>query len=74
MQVIAVSSAATAFAYMRDVPALTLASWRLQLTAVLLSIGAVYEYRQLSAGTTRQPNKFAMHAHCFGLWRDAGRA
>lgn len=50
VQVIAVSSAATVFSYMRDVPPLTLAAWRLQLTALLLCPGAVYQYRTLTAG------------------------
>jgi drug/metabolite transporter (DMT)-like permease len=43
-----VSSAATAFEKIRDVPPLTLAAWRLQLTSVLLGIGAVVQWRKVS--------------------------
>lgn len=51
MQVVAVSSAATAFRSMEEVPPLTLAAWRLQLTAMLLFPGAVIQYRKLAPGT-----------------------
>ncbi|BDA43498.1 hypothetical protein COCOBI_04-5100 [Coccomyxa sp. Obi] len=46
--VVAVSSAATAFRSMEEVPPLTLAAWRLQLTAMLLFPGAVIQYRKLA--------------------------
>ncbi|CAL8468535.1 g8075 [Coccomyxa elongata] len=46
--VVAVSSAATAFRSMDEVPPLTLAAWRLQLTAMLLFPGAVIQYRKLA--------------------------
>jgi hypothetical protein len=45
--VLAVSSAATVFSEMREVPALTLAAWRLQLTALVLLPGAVAQHRRL---------------------------
>lgn len=41
MQVLAVSSAAAAFESMSDVPPLSLGTWRLQLTSVLLLPGAM---------------------------------
>jgi drug/metabolite transporter (DMT)-like permease len=47
-QVLAVSSAATAFESVREVPPLTLAAWRLQLTSVLLGCGAAYQWRGMS--------------------------
>ncbi len=43
LQVFAVSSAAVVFAMMSEVPAITLAAWRLQLTSVLLGIGATVQ-------------------------------
>ncbi|GLC33755.1 hypothetical protein PLESTM_000107800 [Pleodorina starrii] len=46
--VFAVSSAATVFSLMPEVPAITLAAWRLQLTSVLLGVGAVAQWRHLS--------------------------
>ncbi|KAK9915319.1 hypothetical protein WJX75_007587 [Coccomyxa subellipsoidea] len=46
--VVAVSSAATAFRSMREVAPMTLAAWRLQLTALLLFPGAVIQYRNLA--------------------------
>mmetsp|Transcript_15190 Transcript_15190/g.26341 ORF Transcript_15190/g.26341 Transcript_15190/m.26341 type:complete len:442 (+) Transcript_15190:67-1392(+) len=58
--VLAVSSAASAFKQMMDVPAITLAAWRLQLTGVLLSIGAVWQwFRELG------PEE---RARCFASW------
>lgn len=45
VQVCAISSAGTAFEEMAEVPPLTLAAWRLQLTSVLLLIGAAYQWR-----------------------------
>lgn len=50
LQVVAVSSAATAFRSMREVAPMTLAAWRLQLTALLLFPGAVIQYRNLAPG------------------------
>lgn len=50
LQILAVSSAATAFKLVSDVPAVTLAAWRLQLTGVLLLPGAIIQYRKLSSG------------------------
>lgn len=47
---VAVSSAAVVFASMKDVPTFALASWRLQLTTVLLSPAAGYQYFKLSSG------------------------
>ena len=46
-QVLAVSSAATAFSKVNDVPAITLAAWRLQLTSVLLGLGAAWQWRAM---------------------------
>lgn len=43
LQVFAVSSAAVVFAMMSEVPAITLAAWRLQLTSVLLGFGAAVQ-------------------------------
>lgn len=48
---LAVSSAAVVFASVPDVPTFTLAAWRLQLTALLLTPAAIYQYRQLTTGT-----------------------
>lgn len=42
-QVLSVSSAAVVFAMMSDVPPITLAAWRLQLTSVLLGVGAAVQ-------------------------------
>ena len=39
-QVLAVSSAGVTFSMLKEVPPLTLAAWRLQLTSVLLGVGA----------------------------------
>lgn len=39
--VLAVSSAGVAFSFLKEVPPITLAAWRLQLTSVLLATGAV---------------------------------
>lgn len=39
------SSAATAFTKMQEVPALTLAAWRLQLTALILFALALWQWR-----------------------------
>ena len=47
---VAVSSAAVVFASIPDVPTFTLAAWRLQLTTLLLTPAAIYQYRQLTAG------------------------
>ena len=44
-QVLAVSSAATVFSLMAEVPALMLAAWRLQLTSVVLAAGAAWQWR-----------------------------
>lgn len=49
MQVLAVSSAAAVFSKMSDVPAITLAAWRLQLTSLVLLPGAIVQYRRLEA-------------------------
>lgn len=48
---LAVSSAAVVFASIPDVPTFTLAAWRLQLTAFLLTPAAIHQYRQLTTGT-----------------------
>lgn len=48
---VAVSSAAVVFASIPDVPTFTLAAWRLQLTTLLLTPAACYQYRQLTPGT-----------------------
>jgi drug/metabolite transporter (DMT)-like permease len=49
--VLAVSSAAVVFATMSAVPAVTLAAWRLQLTAAFLLFGAAVQYRRADART-----------------------
>jgi len=46
-QVLAVSSAASVFGLMPDVPPMTLAAWRLQLTAAVLAVGAVVQWRRM---------------------------
>lgn len=58
--VCAVSSAGVAFTFMRDVPALTLAAWRLQLTAVLTAIAGAVQWRGLSVD---------LRARCMSDWR-----
>jgi drug/metabolite transporter (DMT)-like permease len=78
LAVCAVSSAAAVFSLMGDVPPLTLAAWRLQLTAVLLSAGAAAEARALphaARADTRSPRTLALLAASgaalafhFGLW------
>lgn len=50
MQIVSVSSAATAFRTVSDVSSVILAAWRLQLTGLLLLPGAIIQYWQLSAG------------------------
>ena len=50
IQVLAVSSAASAFKLLADVPPVTMAAWRLQLTGLLLMPPAIVQYWQLSAG------------------------
>ena len=47
---VAVSSAAVVFASIPDVPTFALAAWRLQLTTVLLSPAAMYQYTKLTPG------------------------
>ena len=47
---VAVSSAAVVFASIPDVPTFALAAWRLQLTTLLLTPAAVYQFRQLTQG------------------------
>lgn len=49
-QVFAVSSAATVFQLMAEVPPITLASWRLQLTTLILAAGAAWQWRGLVGG------------------------
>ena len=49
-QVLAVSSAATVFSLMSEVPALMLAAWRLQLTSVVLAAGAAWQWRGMVGG------------------------
>jgi len=46
--VLAVSSAGATFATMPEVPALTLAAWRLELTALLLAAGFAVQRRRMS--------------------------
>ncbi len=53
-QVLAVSSAAAVFKMMEDVPAITLAAWRLQLTTVLLFMGAAWQWRGMNSDERRQ--------------------
>eukprot|EP01023_Acetabularia_acetabulum_P000724 TRINITY_DN10294_c0_g1_i9.p1 TRINITY_DN10294_c0_g1~~TRINITY_DN10294_c0_g1_i9.p1 ORF type:complete len:366 (-),score=39.67 TRINITY_DN10294_c0_g1_i9:297-1394(-) len=45
--VLSVSSAAAIFKYLQEVPSQMLASWRLQLTSVVLLPGFIYQLRQL---------------------------
>lgn len=61
---------------MGDVPALTLAAWRLQLTALLLAAPATWQYQQLSGEARAHARRSAgwlsasgacLAAH-FGLW------
>lgn len=59
IQVCAVSSAGVAFTYIKEVPALTLASWRLQLTAVITAI----------AGSVQWATGFSAE-HKARFWRD----
>ena len=47
--VVAISSAASVFRYLDDVAPLTRAGWRLQVTAILLAPGFVYQWRQATA-------------------------
>lgn len=47
---VAVASAAVVFASIKDVPTFALAAWRLQLTTVLLSPAAFFQYSKLSSG------------------------
>lgn len=47
----AVSSAGVAFAMIREVPPITLAAWRLQMTSVLLVIAAAVQWTSLDAAT-----------------------
>lgn len=46
--VFAVSSAGVVFALMREVPPVTLAAWRLQITSVLLGVGAAVQLRRMA--------------------------
>lgn len=46
--VFAVSSAAVAFTFIKEVPPITLASWRLQLTAVITATAGAVQWRGLS--------------------------
>ena len=50
VSLVAFSSAAIVFASIPDVPACTLAAWRLQLTTFLLTPAAVYQFLHLPAG------------------------
>ncbi|KAK9824921.1 hypothetical protein WJX74_006823 [Apatococcus lobatus] len=52
--IISVSSAAVTFASMTEVPPVTLAAWRLQLTSFLLAPGAVYQYRHMPSDQRQQ--------------------
>ncbi|CAG9465306.1 unnamed protein product [Pedinophyceae sp. YPF-701] len=74
--VLAVSTAGVVFASMSDVPAVTLASWRLQATAVLLSGPAAWQVKCMTAEqrihfvghwTALVASGLALAAH-FGLW------
>lgn len=47
--ILAVSSAAAVFQKMREVAPITLAAWRLQLTSVILFVGAVHQFRAMSS-------------------------
>lgn len=44
LQVFAVSSAGVAFTYIKEVPAITLASWRLQLTALITAAAGTAQW------------------------------
>ena len=53
-QVCADSSAGVVFTLLAEVPALTLAAWRLQLTGALLSLGAALQLLRMPAGERRR--------------------
>lgn len=67
VQVCAVSSAAAVFSMMGDVPPVTLAAWRLQLTTVILACGACWQWpRMCTADKVRARQDW--------LWSVAGGA
>lgn len=73
--VLAVSTAGVVFLSMEEVPPLTLAAWRLQLTSLLLTIGAVGQYLQGVDSKEALPTTLALLAASgtslafhFGLW------
>ena len=51
--VLAVSSAGSTFALVRDVPALRLGGWRLQITTALLTPLAIGQYARLPPGAVK---------------------
>eukprot|EP00803_Ostreobium_quekettii_P002181 evm.model.scf_1521.2 EVM.evm.TU.scf_1521.2 scf_1521:18740-24069(+) len=74
--VLAVSSAAVVFTYMRDVPPVTLAAWRLQATSAVLLVGFVFQWHRLDKSERRHTwgashllalSGCLLGAH-FGLW------
>eukprot|EP00887_Chlorella_sp_A99_P004332 scaffold15.g4332.t1 len=74
--VFAVSSAGVVFALMTEVPALTLAAWRLQLTSVFLGVGAAVQWRSMASDvralTLRKSGLLALSGSAlavhFGSW------
>lgn len=54
MQVLAVSSAGLVFSLMKEVPAVQLAGWRLQVTSVYLAVGGAYQFSRLPSETQRR--------------------
>ncbi|KAL4448195.1 hypothetical protein ABPG75_005414 [Micractinium tetrahymenae] len=74
--VVAVSSAGTVFSLLKDVPPLTLASWRLGTTSVLLGLAAAAQWRAMPPAdrrrTLQQAPLLAASGAClcvhFGAW------
>lgn len=66
--VLAVSSAAVVFATMSSVPAITLAAWRLQLTAAFLLLGAAVQWRRADARTRAHTLASAPLLAASGAW------
>lgn len=70
------SSAGVVFALMAEVPAVTLAAWRLQLTSVFLGVGAAFQLRRMPGEdrqrTVQQAGLLAASGAClalhFGTW------
>ena len=68
-QVLAVSSAATVFSLMSEVPALMLAAWRLQLTSVVLAAGAAWQWRGMVGGGGVRLTSVVLAAGAAWQWR-----